>query len=66
LFETKKRAIPDDQVEGHLCGVHLAISQIYPKLLEGMSALDAVEQAINILENDPTFDAGIGSALNTS
>ena len=30
----------------------------------GGSALDAVETAIRILENDPTFNAGYGSVLN--
>ena len=30
----------------------------------GGSALDAVEAAIVVLEDDPTFDAGIGSHLN--
>ena len=36
----------------------------YPFLKEGMSALDAVEKAVNILEADPTFDAGRGAFLN--
>ena len=33
-------------------------------LLAGSSALDAVEAAVNIMEEDPTFDAGRGAFLN--
>ena len=35
----------------------------YAVLCNGWSALDAVEAAVNSLENDPTFDAGYGSVL---
>ncbi len=56
--------IPEDYVPAHLAGVRNAIETIYPKLEMGMSALDAVEQAVNILEEDPTFDSGRGAFLN--
>ncbi|XWX04498.1 isoaspartyl peptidase/L-asparaginase [Aggregatilineales bacterium SYSU G02658] len=36
----------------------------YAVLCSGGSALDAVEKAVNILEDAPLFDAGIGSHLN--
>jgi beta-aspartyl-peptidase (threonine type) len=36
----------------------------YDILQRGGSALDAVEKAVNILEDAPVFDAGIGSHLN--
>lgn len=48
----------------HLNGVHTAVEQVYPLLKQGMNAVDAVEQAVNILEADPTFDAGRGAFLN--
>lgn len=32
-------------------------------LLKGGTAVDAVEGAVRILEDDPTFDAGHGSVL---
>ena len=35
-------------------------------MLDGGSALDAVEAAVKIMEDDPVFDAGIGSQLTTS
>lgn len=56
--------IPDEFVAAHLNGVTNAIQKIYPLLLDGLSAVDAVEQAVNILEADPTYDAGRGAFLN--
>ncbi|MEZ4935081.1 MAG: isoaspartyl peptidase/L-asparaginase [Saprospiraceae bacterium] len=56
--------IPDEYDAAHLNGVSNAVSAIYPKLAEGLSALDAVEMAVNILEKDPTFDSGKGAFLN--
>lgn len=35
-------------------------------LLSGGSALDAVEKAVNILEDTPILDAGVGSYLNSA
>nr|WP_321260727.1 isoaspartyl peptidase/L-asparaginase [uncultured Pseudodesulfovibrio sp.] len=56
--------IPDEFVDDHVAGVHQAVSKIYPMLADGISAMDAVEKAVNILEADPTFDAGRGAFLN--
>lgn len=56
--------IPEEYWDAHLQGVEKAVAEIYPKLQEGLNALDAVEQAVNILEEDPTFDAGCGAFLN--
>lgn len=56
--------IPDEHVQAHLSGVRTALDETYPKLAAGMSALDAVEYAVNMLEKDPTFDAGRGAFLN--
>ena len=56
--------IPDEMDQAHLNGVHKAIAKVYPLLVAGMSALEAVEAAVNSLEADPTFDAGKGSFLN--
>ena len=57
-------AIPDDMVEAHLNGVHNASAAGWAVLERGGSALDAVEEAIVVLEDDETFDAGRGSFLN--
>lgn len=41
-----------------------AVEKGYSILENGGSSIDAVEFAINILENSPLFNAGIGSVLN--
>src|SRR5215467_2405511 len=51
-------------VEAHLNGVRNARSAGWRVLEHGGSALDAVEEAIVVLEDDETFDAGRGSFLN--
>lgn len=56
--------IPEAYIPAHLAGVRKAIETTYPKLQQGISALDAVEIAVNILEEDPTFDSGRGAFLN--
>ena len=56
--------IPDDMVEAHLNGVRNASGAGWRVLEGGGSALDAVEEAVVILEDDETFDAGRGSFLN--
>ena len=57
-------AIPDDMVEAHLNGVRNAAAAGWRALERGGSALDAVEAAVVMLEDDETFDAGRGSFLN--
>ncbi|MFY9643585.1 MAG: isoaspartyl peptidase/L-asparaginase [Terriglobales bacterium] len=57
-------AIPDDMVEAHLNGVRKAAAAGWRALEKGGSALDAVEEAIVVMEDDETFDAGRGSFLN--
>ncbi len=56
--------IPDAYHADHLAGVRRAAEVVYPQLLAGVSALDAVEAAVRVLEDDPTFDAGRGAFLN--
>ena len=57
-------AIPDDMVEVHLNGVRNAAAAGWKILEKGGSALDAVEAAVVVMEDDETFDAGRGSFLN--
>jgi beta-aspartyl-peptidase (threonine type) len=57
-------AIPDDMVGAHLNGVRNAAAAGWRVLERGASALDAVEEAVVVLEDDETFDAGRGSFLN--
>src|SRR5467141_4638416 len=51
-------------VDAHLNGVRNAIAAGWQALRKGGSALDAVEEAVVVLEDDETFDAGRGSFLN--
>src|ERR1700724_387428 len=51
-------------VEEHLNGVRNAAAAGWRVLEHGGSALDAVEEAVVVLEDDETFDAGRGSFLN--
>jgi L-asparaginase / beta-aspartyl-peptidase len=57
-------AIPDELVEAHLNGVKHAIEAGWCVLEKGGSALDAVEEAVVVMEDDEAFDAGRGSFLN--
>ncbi len=57
-------AMPDDMVEAHLRGVRNAVAAGWNVLSRGGSAVDAVEAAVVIMEDDDTFDAGRGSFLN--
>jgi beta-aspartyl-peptidase (threonine type) len=56
--------IPDDVVAPHQAGVRAAAAAGWAVLQAGGSALDAVEAAIRLMEDDGTFDAGRGSFLN--
>ncbi len=57
-------SIPDDMVEVHLKGVRNAVAAGWSILERGGSAVDAVEEAVVIMEDDEAFDAGRGSFLN--
>ena len=57
--------IPDQYIDAHIKGVRKAVEAVFPRMEEGLSALEAVEYAVNILESDATFDAGRGAFLNS-
>jgi L-asparaginase / beta-aspartyl-peptidase len=56
-------AMPDDMLDAHQNGVRTALSTGWRVLQAGGSALDAVEEAVVVMEDDITFDAGKGSFL---
>ncbi len=56
--------MPDDMVEAHLKGVRNAVAAGWRALSQGGSSVDAVEEAVVVMEDDETFDAGRGSFLN--
>ena len=58
-------AIPPEMAADHQAGVAQALKIGYAILNWGGTATDAVEAAVTILEDDPTFDAGRGSFLTS-
>src|SRR5277367_6567291 len=56
--------IPDDAIETCKAGCLRALHKGYSILTSGGHALDAIEAAVVVLEDDPVFDAGYGSHLN--
>jgi len=56
--------IPDDMVHAHRMGVSNALEIGWSILSKGGDGVDAVEQAVKSMEDDPTFDAGRGSFVN--
>jgi L-asparaginase / beta-aspartyl-peptidase len=55
--------MPDDAVAAHENGIANALAAGYALLEKGASAVDAVEAAVAVMEDDDTFDAGRGSFL---
>ena len=56
-------AMPDDAVEAHERGIANALSAGYAILERGGTAVEAVEAAVVVMEDDEIFDAGRGSYL---
>jgi beta-aspartyl-peptidase (threonine type) len=56
--------IADEAVAACKAGCERALAAGWSILSQGGLALDAVEAAVVVLENDPVFDAGYGSHLN--
>jgi L-asparaginase / beta-aspartyl-peptidase len=56
--------IPDEAVDACKDGCLRALQAGWAVLTNGGHALDAIEAAVMVLEDDPVFDAGYGSHLN--
>lgn len=56
--------IPNEAVADCRAGIRAALEAGWKVLSSNGSAIDAVQDALVSLEDDPTFDAGIGSHLN--
>ncbi len=56
--------IPEEAIDACKSGCHRGLSAGWSILNRGGSALEAVEAAIIVLEDEPVFDAGYGSHLN--
>lgn len=58
--------IPESRRERHRQGCLRAVEAAVTLLSAGGSAVAAVEAAVRVLEDDPTFNAGTGSVLNAA
>ena len=58
--------IPMETHQAHTEGCRRAAKAGWAVLVHGGTALEAVETAVRVLEDDPTFDAGCGSFLNAA
>ncbi|XP_047206897.1 isoaspartyl peptidase/L-asparaginase isoform X3 [Girardinichthys multiradiatus] len=56
--------IPKERSERSTSGVRSAAQSAYAVLKRGGSSMDAVVDAVMLLENNPSFNAGCGSVLN--
>jgi len=56
-------AMPDAAVDAHEDGIANSLAAGFALLEQGASAVDAVEAAVAVMEDDETFDAGRGSFL---
>ena len=56
--------IPDDRANDHREGCRLAVVAAAAILQSGGSALDAAQRAVEVLEDDPRYNAGTGACLN--
>lgn len=59
------RAPKGEKREKIVTSLNDILSEIYPKLQRGMSALEAVTQACALLEDDPLYNAGKGSKIQS-
>ena len=58
--------IPDGAVEAHRSGLVEPLKRGFDALRQGVSALDVVEAAVRMLEDDATYNAGRGGHLNSA
>jgi beta-aspartyl-peptidase (threonine type) len=56
--------IPDELAADHVKGVKAALEKAHSIVSSGGHAIDAVDAAVSLMEDDPTFDAGRGSFVN--
>jgi beta-aspartyl-peptidase (threonine type) len=59
------KTVTDDKIQANNDGCLAAVKAGWAVLTKGGSAIDAVEAAIRVLENDPTFNASRGATLDT-
>jgi L-asparaginase / beta-aspartyl-peptidase len=58
--------VPDEALAGHIDGAVAAATRAAAVLSGGGSAVDAAQAAVEVLEDDPRFNAGTGACLNAA
>ncbi|MFI0481144.1 isoaspartyl peptidase/L-asparaginase family protein [Actinomadura sp. 9N215] len=58
-------SLTPEQEKAYRDGLTRALRTGYELIKDGEPALDAVEKAVNVLEDDPNFNAGKGAVFNT-
>ncbi|MFI0408698.1 isoaspartyl peptidase/L-asparaginase family protein [Actinomadura sp. 3N508] len=58
-------SLTPEQEKAYRDGLTRALRTGYELIKDGKPALDAVEKAVNVLEDDPNFNAGKGAVFNT-
>ncbi|MFC4055935.1 isoaspartyl peptidase/L-asparaginase family protein [Actinomadura syzygii] len=58
-------SLTPEQEKAYRDGLAKALRTGYGLIKDGRPALDAVEKAVNVLEDDPLFNAGKGAVFNT-
>jgi beta-aspartyl-peptidase (threonine type) len=58
-------SLTPEQEKAYRDGLTKALTTGYAQLKSGRPVLDAVEKAVNVLEDDPNFNAGKGAVFNT-
>ncbi|MFI0454309.1 isoaspartyl peptidase/L-asparaginase family protein [Actinomadura sp. 6N118] len=58
-------SITPEQEKAYRDGLTKALQTGYALVKDGKPVLDAVEKAVNVLEDDPNFNAGKGAVFNT-
>lgn len=58
-------SLTPEQEKAYRDGLAKALRTGYELIKDGGPALDAVEKAVNVLEDDPNFNAGKGAVFNT-
>lgn len=62
----RREAMSDEQERSYRNGLEAALDAGWTLLRDGASALDAVERAVCVLEDDPLFNAGRGAVFTNA
>jgi L-asparaginase len=59
------KALSEKRRQAYVESLRRILEQVYPSLARGGSAVTAVVRAVELLENDPLYNAGLGSKIQS-